>query len=51
MEMKANGAQFQPPKAPSLREETVMKRSLPSNTAGARQGNRKGVLAVSSRHS
>lgn len=49
MKMKARRAELQPPKAPGLRGEMVMKRLLLYNTVGARHRTRNGILAVSSR--
>lgn len=49
MKMEARRALFQPPTAPSLGGEMVMKRSLLYNTVGARHRPKKGVLAVSSK--
>lgn len=49
MKMGARRALFQPPTAPSLGGEMVLKRSLLCNTVDARHRTRKGVLAVSSK--
>lgn len=49
MKMGARRALFQPPTAPSLGGEMVLKRSLLYNTVNARHRTRKGVLAVSSK--